>query len=81
MDRVAGIPTGGSERAFDLNMKCRYLQPAAPRPRAYFRQWHANHQFLLPKCTPYNATSIPEGPAYPGYRPLRRMGRNVRRSR
>ena len=25
MDRVAGIQTGGSERAFDLYMKCRYL--------------------------------------------------------
>ena len=25
MDRVAGIQTGGSERAFDLFMKCRYL--------------------------------------------------------
>jgi hypothetical protein len=25
MDRVAGVQTGGSERAFDLFMKCRYL--------------------------------------------------------
>ena len=30
MDRVAGIPTGGSERAFDLNMKCRYLNQQHP---------------------------------------------------
>jgi N12 class adenine-specific DNA methylase len=30
MDRVAGIPTGGSERAFDLYMKCRYLDGKHP---------------------------------------------------
>ena len=30
MDRVAGIQTGGSERAFDLFMKCRYLHERHP---------------------------------------------------
>jgi len=30
MDRVAGIQTGGSERAFDLLMKCRYLDERHP---------------------------------------------------
>jgi len=30
MDRVAGIQTGGSERAFDLYMKCRYLDRQHP---------------------------------------------------
>ena len=30
MDRVAGIQTGGSERAFDLFMKCRYLGEKHP---------------------------------------------------
>lgn len=30
MERVAGIQTGGSERAFDLFMKCRYLDEQHP---------------------------------------------------
>src|SRR5439155_16215831 len=30
MERVAGIQTGGSERAFDLFMKCRYLHQQHP---------------------------------------------------
>ena len=30
MDRVAGIQTGGSERAFDLYMKCQYLHREHP---------------------------------------------------
>src|SRR4029434_1294899 len=30
MERVAGIQTGGSERAFDLFMKCRYLHEQHP---------------------------------------------------
>src|SRR5436190_1543903 len=30
MDRVAGIQSGGSERAFDLYMKCRYLHGLHP---------------------------------------------------
>ncbi len=30
MERVAGIQTGGSERAFDLYMKCRYLEEKHP---------------------------------------------------
>ncbi len=30
MDRVAGVQTGGSERAFDLLMKCRYLHERNP---------------------------------------------------
>ena len=35
MERVAGIQTGGSERAFDLYMKARFSAPAAPRPRRH----------------------------------------------
>ena len=30
MERVAGVQTGGSERAFDLYMKCRYLDDKHP---------------------------------------------------
>jgi N12 class adenine-specific DNA methylase len=30
MERVAGIQTGGSERSFDLYMKCRYLEEKHP---------------------------------------------------
>ena len=30
MERVAGVQTGGSERAFDLYMKCRYLDEKHP---------------------------------------------------
>ncbi len=30
MERVAGIQTGGSERAFDMYMKCRYLEEKHP---------------------------------------------------
>ena len=44
MERVAGIQTGGSERAFDLYMKARYLRRAAPRPRRHLRHRHADHQ-------------------------------------
>ena len=44
MERVAGIQTGGSERAFDLYMKARYLRPAAPRPRRDVCHRHADLQ-------------------------------------
>ena len=44
MDRVAGIQTGGSERAFDLYMKARYLRRAASRPRRHLRHRHADQQ-------------------------------------
>ena len=44
MDRVAGIQTGGSERAFDLYMKARYLRRAASRPRRDLRHRHADFQ-------------------------------------
>jgi N12 class adenine-specific DNA methylase len=36
MDRVAGIQTGGSERAFDLFMKCRWLHERHPGHGATF---------------------------------------------
>ncbi len=36
MDRVAGINTGGSERAFDVYMKCRYLDEKHPGHGAVF---------------------------------------------
>jgi hypothetical protein len=45
MDRVAGIPTGGSERAFDLYMKARYLD-----------QQHAGHGLVGATGTPITNT-------------------------
>lgn len=36
MERVAGVQTGGSERAFDLYMKCRYLDELHPGRVAVF---------------------------------------------
>ena len=45
MERVAGIQTGGSERAFDLYMKCPLPgRPAAPRPRPDVRHRHPDQQ-------------------------------------
>jgi N12 class adenine-specific DNA methylase len=45
MERVAGIQTGGSERAFDLYMKCRYLH-----------QEHAGHGVTFATGTPISNT-------------------------
>src|SRR6202008_3475906 len=36
MDRVAGIQTAGSQRAFDLYLKCRYLLHLPPGPGVTF---------------------------------------------
>jgi N12 class adenine-specific DNA methylase/SAM-dependent methyltransferase len=47
MDRVAGIQTGGSERAFDLYMKARYLD----------RQ-HAGHGLTFATGTPISNTMV-----------------------
>jgi hypothetical protein len=47
MDRVAGIQTGGSERAFDLYMKCRYLD-----------QQHAGHGVTFATGTPISNTMV-----------------------
>ena len=80
MERVAGIQTGGSERAFDLYMKARYLRRAAPRPRRHVRHRHADlqhdgrdvHDAAVPR---------PEGPAEPRHRAFRRLGGHLRRGR
>ena len=45
MDRVAGIQTGGSERAFDLFMKTRYLD-----------ERHAGHGVIFATGTPISNT-------------------------
>jgi N12 class adenine-specific DNA methylase/SAM-dependent methyltransferase len=47
MDRVAGIQTGGSERAFDLFMKCRYLD-----------ERHAGHGVTFATGTPVSNTMV-----------------------
>ena len=47
MDRVAGIQTGGSERAFDLYMKCRYLD-----------QQHPGHGVTFATGTPISNTMV-----------------------
>jgi N12 class adenine-specific DNA methylase len=47
MDRVAGIQTGGSERAFDLYMKCRYLH-----------ERHAGHGVTFATGTPISNTMV-----------------------
>jgi hypothetical protein len=47
MERVAGIQTGGSERAFDLYMKCRYLD-----------QRHPGHGVTFATGTPISNTMV-----------------------
>src|SRR4029450_6760485 len=47
MDRVAGIQTGGSERAMDLYMKCRYLN-----------QRHPGHGITFASGTPISNTMV-----------------------
>jgi N12 class adenine-specific DNA methylase len=47
MERVAGIQTGGSERAFDLFMKARYLH-----------QQHAGHGLTFATGTPISNTMV-----------------------
>jgi N12 class adenine-specific DNA methylase/predicted RNA methylase len=59
MERVAGIQTGGSERAFDLYMKCRYLDEQHPGRGVTFAtgtpisntmvEMYTNQRFLDPK--------------------------------
>ena len=76
MDRVAGIQTGGSERAFDLYMKARYLDHR-----------HPGHGVTFATGTPISNTMVemftmqrfldPEGLREPWHRAFRRLGRNV----
>ena len=76
MERVAGIQTGGSERAFDLYMKVRLPGRAAPRPRGDLCDRHSHlehdgrdvHDATVPR---------PGGPLGPRNRALRRLGRHV----
>ena len=80
MDRVAGIQTGGSERAFDLYMKARYLG-----------EQHPGHGVTFATGTPISNTMVemytmqrfldPEGLQEPRHRAFRRLGRHLRRSR
>ena len=78
MERVAGIQTGGSERAFDIFMKSRY-----------FDEQHPGHGITFATGTPISNSlmeaftmSIPRSrrTQKPWYRPFRRLGRNLRRS-
>ena len=80
MERVAGIQTGGSERAFDLYMKARYLG-----------EQHPGHGVTFATGTPISNTMVemytmqrfldPEGLQKPRHRAFRRLGRHLRRSR
>ena len=80
MDRVAGIQTGGSERAFDLYMKARYLD-----------EQHPGHGVTFATGTPISNTMVemytmqrfldPEGLEEPRHRAFRRLGGHLRRSR
>ena len=47
MERVAGIQTGGSERAFDVYMKARYLS-----------EQHAGHGVTFATGTPISNTMV-----------------------
>ncbi len=79
MERVAGIQTGGRERAFDLYMKARYLD-----------EQHPGHGVTFATGTPISNTMVemytmqrfldPEGLKGPRPRALRRLGGHVRRS-
>ena len=80
MERVAGIQTGGSERAFDLYMKARYLD-----------QQHAGHGVTFATGTPISqhdgrdvhdsAFSRPGGLTPARHRAFRWVGCHLRRSR
>ena len=80
MERVAGIQTGGSERAFDLYMKARYLD-----------EQHPGHGVTFATGTPISNTMVemytmqrfldPEGLQKPRHRAFRRLGRHLRRGR
>ena len=80
MERVAGIQTGGSERAFDLYMKARYLD-----------EQHPGHGVTFATGTPISNTMVetvhdatiprPRGAAKPRHRAFRRLGRHLRRGR
>ena len=79
MERVAGIQTGGSERAFDLFMKTQYLH-----------QQHPGHGVTFATGTPISNTMVemytvqrfldPAGLEDAQPRPLRRLGGDLRRS-
>ena len=79
MDRVAGIQTGGSERAFDVYMKARYLGEQHPGHGVTFAtgtpisQHHGGdvHDAAIPR---------PRGAQEPGFGAFRRLGGHLRRS-
>ena len=80
MERVAGIQTGGSERAFDLLHEGPLPARAAPRPRRHVRHRHADQQHDG-RDVHDAAVPRPRGAAGARHRALRRLGGDVRRSR
>ena len=80
MDRVAGIQTGGSERAFDLYMKSRYLHQLHPGHGVTLRHRHADFQHDGGNVHRCSASSTPRAEK-PRHRPFRRLGRHLRRGR
>ena len=80
MERVAGIQTGGSERAFDLYMKAPLPRRTASRPRRHLRHRHADFQHhggiihtpKIPRSGRINQSR---------HRAFRRLGRHLRRGR
>ena len=79
MDRVAGIQTGGSERAFDVYMKARYLGEQHPGHGVTFATGHADFQHHDGNV--HDATiPRPRGAQEPGPGAFRRLGRHLRRS-
>ena len=51
MERVAGIQTGGSERAFDLLMKTRYLHQQHPGHGVTFATGTPISNTMVERCT------------------------------
>ena len=80
MERVAGIPSGGSERAFDLYMKCQLPRRAASGPRRGPSPPARRSATRWSRCT--RSSGIPR-PGRTGtksrYRPFRRLGCHIRR--
>ena len=66
MERVAGIQTGGSERAFDLYMKARYLDEKHPGHGVVFATGHADQQHDGRDVHACSATSTRRGSASRG---------------
>ena len=81
MERVAGIQTGGSERAFDLYMKARYLGEEHPGHGVVFASGTPISNTMVEMYTMQAATSTRKGSGSRGHRAFRRLGRHLRRGR